>query len=123
MLYESIKKLVEYGIQAGLTPECERIYTTNLLLDLFQETQYEDVECSLASLELEDILSDLLAEAIQRGMIEDSPACSLVLLKYRKNFGNCIKQLPKLPLISIINSVKTVIIYAVIELKRMCIGQ
>ena len=65
MLYESIKKLVEYGIQAGLTPECERIYTTNLLLDLFQETQYEDVECSLASLELEDILSDLLAEAIQ----------------------------------------------------------
>ena len=74
MLYESIKKLVEYGIQAGLTPECERIYTTNLLLDLFQETQYEDVECSLASLELEDILSDLLAEAIQRGIIEDSPA-------------------------------------------------
>ena len=25
MLYESIKKLVEYGIQTGLTPECERI--------------------------------------------------------------------------------------------------
>ena len=30
MLYENIKKLVEYGIQTGLTPECERIYTTNL---------------------------------------------------------------------------------------------
>ena len=28
MLYENIKKLVEYGIQTGLTPECERIYTT-----------------------------------------------------------------------------------------------
>ena len=25
MLYENIKKLVEYGIQTGLTPECERI--------------------------------------------------------------------------------------------------
>ena len=36
MLYENIKKLVEYGIQTGLTPECERIYTTNLLLELFQ---------------------------------------------------------------------------------------
>ena len=35
MLYENIKKLVEYGIQTGLTPECERIYTTNLLLELF----------------------------------------------------------------------------------------
>ena len=32
MLYENIKKLVEYGIQTGLTPVCERIYTTNLLL-------------------------------------------------------------------------------------------
>ena len=36
-LYENIKKLVQYGINTGLTPECERIYTTNLLLDLFQE--------------------------------------------------------------------------------------
>ena len=40
MLYENIKKLVEYGIQTGLTPECERIYTTNLLLELFQEDSY-----------------------------------------------------------------------------------
>ena len=29
MLYESIKKLVQYGIDTGLTPECERVYTTN----------------------------------------------------------------------------------------------
>ena len=43
MLYENIKKLVEYGIQTGLTPECERIYTTNLLLELFQEDSYEDI--------------------------------------------------------------------------------
>ena len=35
MLFENIKKLVQYGIDTGLTPECERIYTTNLLLDLF----------------------------------------------------------------------------------------
>ena len=37
MLSENIKKLVEYGVQAGLVPECERIYTTNLLLDMFRE--------------------------------------------------------------------------------------
>ena len=42
MLHENIKKLVEYGIQTGLTPECERIYTTNLLLDIFHEDNYED---------------------------------------------------------------------------------
>ena len=27
MLFENIKKLVQYGIDTGLTPECERIYT------------------------------------------------------------------------------------------------
>ena len=53
MLYENIKKLVEYGIQTGLTPECERIYTTNLLLELFQEDSYEDVEIDSSSIELE----------------------------------------------------------------------
>lgn len=34
MLSESIAKLVQYGITTGLTPECERNYTTNLLLAL-----------------------------------------------------------------------------------------
>ena len=31
-----LKKLVQYGIDTGLTPECERIYTTNLLLDFLR---------------------------------------------------------------------------------------
>ena len=43
MLNENIKKLVEYGIETGLTPECERIYTTNLLLEMFHEDSYEDL--------------------------------------------------------------------------------
>ena len=43
MLNENIKKLVEYGIQTGLLPETERIYTTNLLLEMFHEDEYEDV--------------------------------------------------------------------------------
>ena len=42
MLFENIKKLVEYGVQTGLTPESERIYTTNLLLEMFGEDNYED---------------------------------------------------------------------------------
>ena len=44
MLYESIKKLVQYGIDTGITPESERIYTTNLLLDVMKEDDYEDYE-------------------------------------------------------------------------------
>lgn len=72
MIYESIKKLVQYGIDTGLTPGSERIYTTNLLLDLMQEDEYEDVDCDLSHIILEDILKDLLDEAVNRGIIEDS---------------------------------------------------
>lgn len=72
MLSKNIKRLVQYGISAGLTPECERIYTTNLLLDLFREDDYEEVSIEGESLELEDILKELLDEACRRGIIEDS---------------------------------------------------
>lgn len=72
MLFENIKKLVTYGIRTGLTPECERIYTTNLLLDIFGEEHYEDTVIDPESLDLEQILKELLDEAVNRGIIEDS---------------------------------------------------
>lgn len=72
MLSENIKRLVEYGVQSGLLPESERIYATNLLLDVFQEDSYEDVPADGAQMDLEDILKNLLDEAVQRGIIEDS---------------------------------------------------
>ena len=72
MLHENIKKLVEYGIQTGLTPECERIYTTNLLLDIFHEDNYEDPDIPAGNIELEPVLKALLDEAVKRDIIEDS---------------------------------------------------
>ena len=72
MLYKNIKKLVEYGVQTGLTPECERTYTTNLLLEIFKEDDYEDVSIEGEELDLEQILKALLDEAVARGLVEDS---------------------------------------------------
>ena len=72
MLFENIEKLVQYGIDTGLTPECERIYTRNLLLDLFQEDSWEDVNANGQEIVLEDVLKELLDEAVKRGIIEDS---------------------------------------------------
>ncbi|MBQ1902663.1 MAG: UDP-glucose--hexose-1-phosphate uridylyltransferase [Lachnospiraceae bacterium] len=72
MLQESIKKLVEYGVQKGLTPECERVYTTNLLLDVMDEDEFTDPECDLTEINLEEVLADLLDEAVKKGLIEDS---------------------------------------------------
>jgi len=72
MLQESIKKLVQYGIDMGLTPECERIYTTNLLLECMKEDEYTDPDCDLSNIVLEDVLNELLDEAVNRDIIEDS---------------------------------------------------
>ena len=72
MLQESIKKLVQYGINTGLTPECEKIYTTNLLLECMKEDEYTNPDIDLNNIVLEDVLKDLLDEACKRGIIEDS---------------------------------------------------
>lgn len=85
MLSEKIYRLVQYGIDTGLTPECEKNYTINLLLELFKEDDYrapEENGCAAGDgsrllaadekPELEPILKDLLDEAVMRGIIPDS---------------------------------------------------
>ena len=71
MFYTNIKKLVQYGVDTGLMPECERNYATNLLLDLLQESNYEERDISGEDIVLEDVLKALLDEAVSRGIIED----------------------------------------------------
>ena len=72
-LSESIAALVNYGMETGLTPACEKIYTTNLLLDIFHEDDYEEPS-QIPSLSLEEILKELLDEAVRRELIPDSIA-------------------------------------------------
>ena len=72
MLSESIAKLVQYGVETGLIPECERNYTTNLLLDVFYEDDYTAPEQEFQNIELEKVLDELLKEATDRGLLEDS---------------------------------------------------
>ena len=72
MLSESIARLVQYGIKAELLPLCERTYAINLLLDLFQEDSYEEPETIPENSDLEDILKELLEEAVARGIIDDN---------------------------------------------------
>ena len=72
MLNKNIRDLVAYGVKTGLVPACEKNYTTNLLLDLFHEDEYEEPVEELVCEELELILKELLDEAVKRGIIEDS---------------------------------------------------
>lgn len=83
MLFENIKKLVQYGIDTGLTPECERIYTTNLLLDLFHEENYEDTDIHDETIELETVLAGLLDEWHVKGELLKTALCTETCLTQR----------------------------------------
>ena len=72
MLSKGIAKLVQYGVESGLVPECEKNYTTNLLLDVFHEDEYTEPEEKFSGVVLEETLNELLDEAVKRGLIEDS---------------------------------------------------
>jgi len=82
MLFENIKKLVQYGIDTGLTPECERIYTTNLLLDLFHEENYEDTDIHDETIELETVLAGLLMRHV-KGELLKTALCTETCLTQR----------------------------------------
>lgn len=71
MIYENIKRLVDYGIETGLTDECERIYCTNMLLEVFGEYDFIDRQEDSAKKALEVILEELLDEACKRDLINN----------------------------------------------------
>ena len=74
MIYTLIKKLVSYGVNTGLVPAEDVIYTTNRLLELFALDGMEDSEEAgdVQIDDLEEILKGLLDYACEQGLIEDS---------------------------------------------------
>lgn len=75
MLSESIKKLVQYGIETGLTPACEKNYTTNLLLDVFKEDEYTEPAEEYSDINLEEVLKELIRRSCRTW--SDSGQCGL----------------------------------------------
>ena len=65
MLGDWIEELVAYGVRTGLTPECERIYTRNLLLDCFEEPDFatsEGEDAARSERPLVDILNGVVIQ-------------------------------------------------------------
>ena len=73
MIYEAIKKLVQYGMDTGLITEVDRIYATNQILDVMRMDEYEEPEGELSETDLESVLKELLDYAHETGVLpEDS---------------------------------------------------
>lgn len=72
MINEAIKKLVTYGLETGLVPAEEKIYTTNLILDVLQISDYEEPSEEYSDVDLESTLAEMLDYAVANNLIEDS---------------------------------------------------
>lgn len=72
MIYNSIKKLVQYGLETGLVKEEDRIYTTNRLLEVLGEEEYEEPAEEYQNVDLEETLKELLDYAAEKGILENN---------------------------------------------------
>ncbi len=72
MVYDGIKKLVQYGLETGLICEGDRIYTTNRILEVLHLDEYEEPEKEYRNVNLEETLRELLDYACEKGITENS---------------------------------------------------
>ena len=87
-----IAKLVQYGIDAGLIPEEERIYSTNQILEVLKKDDYEDCGETFSDIDLADTLEHLMEYALETGVLEDGGIVSRDL--FDTKLMNCLTPRP-----------------------------
>lgn len=70
MMNTAIAQLVRYGIEKGLLPERDRIFTVNRILEALGLDSYEEPE-TVPDAPLQDILKCFTDYAVEHGLIED----------------------------------------------------
>ena len=72
MVYEAIKKLVQYGLNTGLIRERDEIYARNQILEVMGMDEYEDPGEISGEICLEAVLKELLDYAHETGVLEEN---------------------------------------------------
>ncbi|MBO5725528.1 MAG: galactose-1-phosphate uridylyltransferase, partial [Clostridia bacterium] len=72
MIYNSIKKLITYGLEKGLFKESDKIFVTNQVIDALNLAEYEEPADVYTNVDLESTLKEILDYAVEKGIIEDS---------------------------------------------------
>lgn len=72
MINESIKKLINYGLDTGLIEKEDVIYTRNRILEILQLDDYTESENECKCDSLEGTLKELLDFAADKGLIDDN---------------------------------------------------
>lgn len=73
MIFDSIKKLIAYGLEKHLIESEDIIYTQNKLIDALGLSEFCDSGNSFSEVDLEETLTELLDYAVEKGIIEDGP--------------------------------------------------
>ena len=71
MVYDAIRKLVQYGLNTGLITEIDRIYAVNQILDVLHLDEYEEPAKTGEPVVLEDVLKELLDYACEQKLIPE----------------------------------------------------
>ena len=71
MINTSIRKLINYGLECGLIEKEDEIYTINRVLEILNLDEYNAPAEECEYRDLEEILSEILAFAVETGLIED----------------------------------------------------
>ncbi len=72
MIYESIKKLVTYGLKTQLIAPSDRVYAVNRLLEILHLDEYIEPGAEYENVDLESTLAELLDYACENGLCENS---------------------------------------------------
>lgn len=70
MVNNSIKKLLQYGIETGLMEPEDEIYVANRILEVLQEQDYEEPEAENTEICLEETLGELVDFAAGKRMLD-----------------------------------------------------
>ncbi len=69
----AIKQLVCYAEERGLSEKIDRVYLINRILEVMKLDGFTDDGIEYTNVQLQPVLDALLANAVKRGILEDSP--------------------------------------------------
>lgn len=72
MIYESIKKLICYGLEKGLIRHGDSVFCTNRLLEALGLDEYDEPDGNFSDIDLDQTLEELVDYAVEKGLCEDS---------------------------------------------------
>lgn len=72
MINQSIKALINYGLDTGLIEKEDEIFTRNRILEILEMDEYTEPEKDCPCEALEKTLGELLQYAVEKGLIDDN---------------------------------------------------